>query len=433
MHSSQKRSDDITKVVINKYNLDGKSYSQYLKEDKEIDIILNTQILYSLCLDKKIKRIKSGNLASVSEKILKKSFSNDFKELDYLNFLLNKKYLRRDKEITPTLKFTNLMQKSNGEIIKKLYDDAIKSEKIDELADAPFASCCRGKYVKFLRDMILKIIKKQDTSLWINIDTIVDAVKLDKTTLRNVTNGYRYGYIFVRNNFKRGYNDIEDLKVVIRYFTKSFIGIMHQFGLCKVAHTRFQAYNKEDVAIIKNNQVGRYANLEYFQLNELGLFVLGLKKEFKDNNDYKLLLNEYALEFVIENRNTLSDLLLENIAIEISKDKYKTDVKTFMKKISKTAEYKNIESSFLNKVEGDVPKNWKDFFSLLNKRQKSASVVSSSVVLVKLENNREFLKLLSADVKLQEKILKADKMHIVVLRENLDAVKKILKGYGILI
>lgn len=428
MHSSQKSSDTISKVIVNKYNLDGVCYSQSLQEDKEIDIILNTKLLYSLCLDKKIKRIKSGNLASVSEKILKKSFADDFKELDYLNFLLDNKYLRRDKEITPTPKFTNLMQKNHGEIIKKIYDDAMKSESIDELEDAPFSSCRRGKYVKSLRDMILKIIKKQDTSLWINIDTIVDAVKLDKTTLKNVTNDYRYGYYLLRE-----YNNIEALKVVIRYFIKSFIGRMHQFGLCKVAHTDLKAYNEEDIAILKKNQVGSYANLEYFQLNELGLFVLGVKKEFKDTNDYKILLNEYALEFTIENRNTLSDLLLENIAVEIGKDKYKTDVKTFMKKISKPTEYKNIESSFLSMVEGDIPKNWKDFFSLLNKRQKSASVVSSCAVLIKLESNREFLKLLSADVKLQEKILKTDKMHIVVLRENLDDVKKILKGYGVVI
>ncbi|MEA2111414.1 MAG: hypothetical protein U9P71_05135 [Campylobacterota bacterium] len=425
--------DDITKVIITKCDINGEAYPQTLKEYDVVDTVLNVQLLYTFCLDKKIKMTQKRQLAKVSQNILQEQFLDDFEEVDYLNFLINSNYLVTDKEITPANKFIKLMANSGGEIIKKLYSDFIQLHKIVELEYAMFrVSLVKGSHISLLRARILEIIKAQDNSQWINVDFIVDKISLDAKTLKQITNDYDYCYHFKGNSLRGKFNAIEHLKVVVRYFVKSFIGLMHQFGLCKMAYTEFQAYNKEDVRILGDEKGARYANIEFFKLSELGLFALGLQKQFKDSNEYKVILNEYTLEFKVEGANSLSDIFLNNISTQLTDEKYKTDIKTFMKNITKKSEYKQIESSFLQRVD-NVPQNWRDFFMLFNERQESMSVVSSSCVLIKVENSREVLKLMSANKKLQEKILKADKMHIVVLKSNLEYVKKAFKEYGVLI
>jgi hypothetical protein len=275
-------------------------------------------------------------------------------------------------------------------------------------------------------------MKEQDNSLWIAVDHIVDMVKIDRTTLKYITNDYDYCYGFFGNSQRMSYNKIEHLKVVVRYFVKSFVGIMCRFGLCDLATTQYQAYSKQDVRILQTEELRSFANVEFYKLSDLGLCVLGLESEFKSENDYKLILNPYVLEVKVENRNNLSDIMLENIATKIDDTKYKIDIKSFMKNINSKSEYKRIKTSFLSKTT-QLPKNFKKFFEMLESREDTASVITSTAILIKIKNDKEVLKLISTNQKLQEKILKADRLHLVVMRDDLAYVKRVFKEYGVLI
>lgn len=425
---------DLQTVMIDKVSISGQAYPQNLQELKPQDAILAIQVLYILSRDSKLKITQKGTIDVRHEKLLIEKMPQGFNYIWLLNFLSMRGCFVLEQLRIPTSKFIKLVNNSDADIVKILFNEFIDAKEMYELEYAMFhVSKVKGEYVKLMREMVLNIIKEEeDTTLWLNVDYIVDKIKISSETLKYITNNYIYCYGFYGNSNRISYNKIEHLKVVVRYFVKIFVGIMNGFGLCSLGKTEYQTFNQQDIRIIRDEKPRTYANVEFFKLSDLGHYVLGLENEFKNANDYKLILNSYILEIKVENKNNLSDIFLENIAIKVDDSKYKTDVKTFMQHINSSSEYENIKNAFIQKCD-EVPQIWKQFFETMKERSSGASLVSQSAVLIKLQNNKELLKLISTHEKLKTKILKADNLHIVVLKSDLPYVKKTLKEYGILI
>lgn len=422
-------------IIVNKCTLSGDMYELKLEELPAEDVLLAISVLYMVANDSKLKVTQKRALAVRSEKLLLAQMPEDYHFPWLINLLSENKYLQNGQLLLPTNKFHKLMRKGNGDIIKDIFKDILHLPYNNELTSGIFrASVARGDQVKNFREMIVTLIKEQEESLWINIDYLVNEIKINSKTMKYITNNYNYCYAFYGNSNRLQYNKIEHLKVVVRYFLKTFFGVMCQMGLCDLGATEFQAYNKEDVRIL--NGYTEYAtvfgNVEFYKLTELGHYVLGLNATFKSPNDYRLLLNSYNYELKVENSNKLSDIYLEKIATKVEDAKYKIDIKSFMRNINSKLEYEKTKETFINKVE-HLPQNWQEFFRVLDTRAGSISTVSKSVVLLKVQNNRDILKLISSNNKLQDKILKADRFHMVVMQKDFASVKNILTEYGVVV
>ncbi len=426
---------ELKDIVVDKYTLSNERYEQKIEEFEAEDILTTTKILYALASDLKLKVTQKRALAVRSQRLLEKQMPEGYDFTWLINMFVEQKYLQNGQLLLPTTKLHKLITKSDGDIIKDIFKNILNAQYNHEVGNALFrASIARGDNVKNFREVIVQLIKQQDKSLWISIDYLVDQIKLDAKTLKNITNNYKYCYAFYGNSNRIQYNKIEHLKVVVRYFLKTFFGIMCQIGLCDLGMTKFQAYNKEDLRILQGiSEIGtHFGNVEFYKLSELAHYVLGFDSVFKNQDDYKLLLNDYNYELKIENSNNLSEIYLEKIAKKIDDNKYKIDIKSFMKGIDTQQAYQHTKETFTNKVE-NLPQNWKHFFAVLDARSESITVISKSVVLMKIQNNKDILGLLASNKKLQEKILKADKFHIVVMQKDFLSVKNILKEYGVIV
>ncbi len=426
---------ELKDIVVNKYNLSYEQYEQNLEKIEAEDTLLAIKILYSIASDSKLKVTQKRALAVRSKKLLDQQMPENYDATWLINMLVAHNYLENNKLILPTSKFHKLLKKSDGDVVKDIFNTILSSKYNHEIRNALFhTSMARGDGVKKFRELIVRLIKKQDQYLWINIDYLVNQIKLDAKTLKNITNNYKYCYNFYGSAQRNQYNNIKHLKVIVRYFLKTFFGIMSQTGLWDLGVTKFQAYNKEDLGVLSRiTEVGAsFANIEFYKLTDLGSYVLGFDTNFNSKNDYNLVLNDYNYEFKVENSNNLSDVYLEKIAIKKDDGKYKVDIKSFMKNIDTKEVYQHTKETFKNKVDY-LPENWKQFFTVLDDRVNNISVVSKSVVLMKVQNNKDILGLISSTKKLQEKILKADKFHIVVMQKDFTSVKNILKDYGIVV
>ena len=422
-------------IVVNKYTLSGNMYEQKLQKLPAEDILLAINVLYSVANDSKLKVTQKRALAVRSEKLLYAQMPKEYNFTWLINLFVELKYLKNGQFLLPTNKFHKLIQKGDGDIIKNIFKDILNFPYNNEVTNGIFrASVVRGDHVKNFREMIVNLIKEQEKDIWINIDSLVDKIKLSSKTMKYITNDYIYCYAFYGNSQRLEYNKIEHLKVVVRYFLKTFFGVMCQMGLCDLGATEFQAYNKEDVRILRGytEYATSFGNVEYYKLTALGQYVCGLSAKFESVNDYKLLLTSYNYELKVENSNQLSDIYLEKIATKIEDTKYRVDIKSFMKNCNSVLEYEKTKEIFISKVE-ELPQNWQEFFKLLDARVGGVETVSKSVVLLKVQNNRDILKLISSNNKLQEKILKADKFHVVVMQKDFASVKKIFKEYGVVI
>ena len=418
--------EDISKIKIEKFTKNREKISQNLSVEKYTDFIFATRLIYELANSNKIQIIQNGSLAKRTKKILDEVF--DFNYIKLLILLSNFNYLSNNKYMLPTSRFKKIINLDDGEYLKSIVNRFITFDipyeyKYLDISTSPH----KDKFIIKFRKDILNIIRKQDVNRWINIDYIVSQIKLDKTTLKNVTNGYRYAY-----NANGVYNSILYLESMVRYMIKSFIRFMYELNVCEIAVTPKKSYTIKDLSLITFKYEDIISKIEYFKLTSIGKFTFDIEKKFKSSNDYQLILNQYTLDIVVENYSAISDMFLKNIAIKIDEKKYKTNISVFMKNINTKQEYETIKNNFLNRCE-TIPQNWRSFFETIDQRVEFALIVNSSVILVKLKQDKDILKIISSNTKLQNKIIKADNLHMVILQQDLVYVKKVFKEYGIIL
>lgn len=425
---------DIQTITVDKFTLYHKNISQKLIESSAVDILPSIKIIYALAYESKIKVTLKGVITVKSKKNLDEKLSiNQYNYTWLLHILTLFGYLSSKQIKTPLSKFIALMQKDDGESIKTIFSDYLNLNEQHEFLFAPFATTIvHGNPITTFRKTLFRVIKAQNSTEWISIDSIVDSIDINAKTLKFMKNGAINAYGFTDSFSRYRYNKIEDLKVVVRYFVKAFVGILNRLGLFNLGQTPLISYAKEDLnSILKQYEIV-FMNIEYFKFSDLGKYVFEIKDSFQSKDDFSLILNPYALEIKVDKKNKLSDIFLENTTTKVDDLKYKTDIKTFMQKIDTLAQYESMKKLFLKKC-GNVPKNWIDFFMILEERTNGASVVCQNAILIKLKNNKELLKIIAGHEKLKSKILKADHLHLVVLKHDLSYVKKTLREYGILI
>jgi len=240
-----------------------------------------------------------------------------------------------------------------------------------------------------------------------------------------------YNFIDDPKNSLGNYNNMDHLKIIIRYYLKAFFLIGEYFGLFNIAKTDKSYFFENELRIIHHYYENESGAIEYIQLTDLGRFVLGLEKSFKGKNDFSLTLNPFTFDFKVSDSNKAA-FYLSTFATKISEDRYQTNLKLLMGGIDSVEKYQTFKEQFLGKCD-TVPDNWKGLFETLDRRIGAVKVVSQTAILLEVTNPKEILQIITANPKLQEKILKADQMHLVVLKENLGYVKKIFKEYGVVL
>ncbi|RLA71560.1 MAG: hypothetical protein DRG30_08405 [Epsilonproteobacteria bacterium] len=427
---------DISKIKIDKLDSEHNPVSQKLLKYEPEDIVTTVRIVYQLAKDTKIKITQKGTLAVRSEKLIRENVSVDNTYYIWLlNFLMGIKYLFSQKETLPTKAFDTAIAQDDGMLMKTLFEQYIETRVQHEFGFFIFEiQAVSGNLISGFRLSILEIMKKTEYNEWISIDYIVDQIPLNAKTIKQITNEYNACYSFDANYYRQHskYNRLENLKIVVRYFIKSFIGIAYRFGLFDIAKTPEDSFIEEDLELLDGYYSSPFAAIEYAKLTDLGKFVLNIEKSFSGKNDFSLTLSPYSYEIKVDNPGPLSDVFLLRVAAKTDENRYHTDIKIFMNSIDSAKNYESVKNEFLSKCD-TVPPNWQTFFETINRRISSTKVISRTAILIEITNPKEILRIITSNPKLQEKILKTDKFHIVVFKENLNYVKKALREYGVIL
>lgn len=430
-------SKDINSIKIDKVDRDFRPLSQKLNIEEPQDIISIVRFFYHLAKDSKLKITQKGTLAVRSRKLIEESISADSHYYIWLiNFLTDSKYLTYEQLKLPTKIFDKLIMQDDGKLIKALFHKYVATKIQQEFSFFVFSvRSNHGSNVIQLRKTIIGLITKLNTQEWISIDFLTDQIPLTKKVVTQISNNFPYCYNFehdYRGKYDSSYNHIDDLKMVVRYFIKSFIGIASYFGFFTLATTAKVSFVEEELYRLNSYYDRPFINIEYVKLTELGRFVFGLEKSFTGANNFVLTLNPYAYEIKVDNPNSLSQLFLSSIATEITEHKYQTTLKKLMSAVDTVQSFHIFKEQFLSKCES-VPENWQRLFETIERRINSINIVSRSAILIEIKNPKEIQGIIASHSKLQEKILKADRLHIVVLKDDLTYVKKIFKEQGVIL
>ena len=179
--------------------------------------------------------------------------------------------------------------------------------------------------------------------------------------------------------------------------------------------------------------ISPWDSLEFVKLSKLGEYIFGFSDAYEQKRVVKkstaLKFDEYKPIITIDAQDTLSLAKLESYCDKYDTNRYILSYAKIFKdcKNSKALEQK-IEYFYKN-IESNPPKVFQNFFDEI---KQNANLLQRDLkqVVIKLDNNKKLLNLFMQNKKLQELIIKAQGYRVIVLKENIPKLTKIVKEHG---
>lgn len=285
-------------------------------------------------------------------------------------------------------------------------------------------------------ETIVKIIKEFPVTEVLNpkvsMENIIDRIFYQDEFIEIIDVKSAYEAIYINEaNYERtkitSYERYQDYIAIP--FIKSVFFIL---GVMGVMELYYEAPSSNNCLYLKNGHLSKYDGLKAVKLTEFGKYVFGLVDtyDFKDLKDEgEVILDEDRLIATIIGEAPSKAMYLEKISAKISSNKFKITKDSFLKDIKTEKELKIRIKKFKDKVHGDIPEFWKNFFEELICKSTVINVISDYTVL-KLKNDKELLTYVAKDERFKSFILKGENYHIIVKNDDMGKVINLFKEYG---
>ncbi len=174
-------------------------------------------------------------------------------------------------------------------------------------------------------------------------------------------------------------------------------------------------------------------SLKYVKLTKLGEFVFGLRKsyEYKEVAPKKkgLKFDEFKPIITVAKEDTIMRTKLEAYGDKYDADRYILSyAKIFKDCRNKKALDLKIDG-FYKQIEANPPKVFKEYFDAI---LKNANLLKRDLkqVVIELKNNPKLLQLFMKNKKLHDLVIKAEGYRVIVLKDNIPKLTKIVKENG---
>lgn len=179
--------------------------------------------------------------------------------------------------------------------------------------------------------------------------------------------------------------------------------------------------------------ISLWDGLKYVKLSKLGEYVFGFTDSYEQQEivktTTKLKFDEYKPIISVDKQDTIMQAKLEPYTEKYDEDRY---ILSHSKIFRDCKNKKSLElkiDSFYKQIESKPPKVFKDFFEEI-KINSNLLKKDLQQVVIELKNNKKLLNLFMKNKKLQELIIKAQGYRIIVLKDNISKLTKIVKENG---
>lgn len=415
--------------------------SNLLSDNNENYIVENLTSYFNFFNDGKLQLSGSGKLLKASKNDMCKycnikEYYTDAKDLDFLKtettalffFLLKNKYLNREYFKISNIK--NIVNDFlNGESIKdensvyiSLFLNYLKGvRKIDKEND----EIKRG--IRTVRDAILEM---PDNDL-VNVDNIIKYILYrDKfIEILDIKDVYENIYINEANYERTKILSFFKYKAyIIEPFIKSILFILNMLGVLEIF---YDLPSENNALYLKHGYLSKFDGIKAVKFTPLGRYVFNReeKYDFKEEEESQIILEDDRLIITIIGDSPIKTLFLESIGIRIAENKFKITKESFLKKINSKKELIDKINEFKNKIENNFNDLWKNFFEEILKKMDFVQLMPEYRVL-KLEQDKDLINIITKDRRLSGMILKAENFHILIKEENIEKFSEILKENG---
>ena len=292
-------------------------------------------------------------------------------------------------------------------------------------------------YSKNIQKEFTKLVKTLPLNEWVALDNLENHAKYNFYELEAVT---RYGAadklyyelkvenqrwtdsVYIDNSL---YHQAVQLPII-----RGSLFLFAAFGLLDIA------YDTPDTEELGKTAYSPYDELKYVRLNELGAYVLGLKKDYElsvEITQSTIVLSTDSLTIIIPEKDLTGSLILEPYAARISPNRYRTDFSYFLKGVKTKTDLNNKIVLFKQAINVELPQNWEQFFKEMRQKINPLNKISNITVFEIPTDNPTLLNLIAKDDKLKKLCLKAENYHVLVTKKNMPKFKSRLQEFGYLV
>ncbi len=174
-------------------------------------------------------------------------------------------------------------------------------------------------------------------------------------------------------------------------------------------------------------------SLKYVRLSELGKYIFGFKDSYEQKDIVKktttIKFDEYKPIITVDKTDTIMQAKLDAYCDKYDEGRYILSYSKIFKDCKNTKVLDAKIDGFYKNIEKNPPKVFKDFFDDI---KKDANMLKRDLkqVVIELNNNKKLLNLFMTNKKLQELVIKAQGYRVIVLKENIPKLTKIVKDNG---
>jgi len=298
-----------------------------------------------------------------------------------------------------------------------------------------------GKYLneeKELFDLLKYIIKMMPKDAWVAFDNI-----LSHTYYRELYFDFedRYrteNYEFTSDKEEKYGGNIINVgdhhgELFHEPVLKGVFFYMGALGLMELKYDDPISPHKEIRAKDKP-YISVWDDLKYVKLTKLGEYVFGFRKAYTPKEivvkkDDRVKFDEFKPMITVDKSNSIMVAKLEPFTEKIDANRYMLTHNKLFRECKHLKDLKLKIEGFYSKIEKNPPKVFIEFF---DEAIANANLMKRNLkqVVIELESNKKLLNLFMRNKKLQELLIKAEGYRIIVFKEDIPKVTRIVKENG---
>ena len=274
------------------------------------------------------------------------------------------------------------------------------------------------------------IISDLPKDSWVGVENILKYSKYRELNFHLEYRGKTDNYIF---DVDDGYYSCES-KYTILFFEPVLRGAffyLASLGLFEIKYD--EPKSNYNIKAKGKEYISLWDGLKYLKITELGKYVFGFSKKYEQKSivktTTKLKFDEYKPIITIDLKDTVTQAKLEAYTEKYDEGRYILSYAKIFRDCKTTKSLEVKIDGFYKQIEANPPQVFKDFFDEI---KKNANILKRDLkqVVIELGNNKKLLNLFMKNKKLQELVIKAQGYRVIVLKENIPKLTKIVKDNG---
>ncbi len=315
--------------------------------------------------------------------------------------------------------------------ITRIFTTHLKKVRFDEY----YTAQCQ------LFDIIKLIINSMPQNEWIDFQEILNQckdrdIRFDFESRYKTGDYYMVGDTITQEGTQSGniYAYYEYQNIFFEPILKASFFYLAALGILEIKYNKPVTPCNMNLAGLPYISV--WDQLKYIKLTQLGLYILGINDEYTikqiEQKESTLKFDQFKPIITIDSQDTLMLSKLEPYTIHYEDNKYILNYNKIFKDCNTYKSLKLKINGFYKNIVSKPPQVFIEFFNTI---LENANMLQKDIeqIVINLKNNKKLLNLFMTNKKLQDITIKAQGYKIIVSKNNLLKLTRIIKDNGFFI